>query len=343
MVTMKKIIVFLLTLNCAYVFGQNNIVKKPKPKYEGAVVVKNNLKTINSKSISLPAFINEKLFQELLSEKTRYKLITDTIEINKLLTKKLKEELNVNDDHSFLLNDYNFFYIGAAKYKEFNLNIFIYKYQGIGVELTARMNICDKSGRIIDTLEIGEYILDEEVADIYTKTNCIIDKDGQITLRNESQNFSSKGKTYWTKKYFIGPTGKIFKEKEVRGDKIDSATNYIPSVFEEQQRVNNSESELGRPDNFTVAGGGKSLVGILEPQNLNTVHFDEYFDENAKVYLNVKYDAQGVVLSSSIAKGTTTSNPTIIRIAKNKIKELKFPVNTTGGGFALILLNFKAY
>ena len=99
----------------------------------------------------------------------------------------------------------------------------------------------------------------------------------------------------------------------------------------------------GKPDSYGNSPGGRSGVSVtrgVRPLNLGQLRFEDDFNENAKVYLDVRYNSAGVFTSSSIAKGTTTSNSTIIGIAKRKAASLKFP-SSDDGGLSTILFNFK--
>jgi hypothetical protein len=99
----------------------------------------------------------------------------------------------------------------------------------------------------------------------------------------------------------------------------------------------------GKPDSYGNTPGGRSGVSVtkgVRPLNLGQLRFEDDFNENAKVYLDVKYNAAGVFTASSISKGTTTSNSTIIGIAKRKAAGLKFPTSDDGG-VSTILFNFK--
>ena len=99
----------------------------------------------------------------------------------------------------------------------------------------------------------------------------------------------------------------------------------------------------GKPDSYGNTPGGRTGVSVtrgVRPLNLGTLRFEDDFNENAKVYLDVKYSASGTYISSAIAKGTTTSNSTITGIAKRKAAELKFPASGDGG-LSTILFNFK--
>ncbi len=100
----------------------------------------------------------------------------------------------------------------------------------------------------------------------------------------------------------------------------------------------------GKPDSYGNTPGGKSGVSVtrgVRPLNLGALRFEDNFNENAKVYLDVKYNSNGTVVSYTISKGTTTANTTIIGIAKRKAAELKFPSGDGDGGVSTILFNFK--
>lgn len=99
----------------------------------------------------------------------------------------------------------------------------------------------------------------------------------------------------------------------------------------------------GKPDSYGNTPGGRSGASVtrgVRPLNLGALRFEDEFNQNAKVYLDVHYNAAGGFTSSSIGKGTTTSNATIIGIAKRKAAELKFP-QSDDGGLSTILFNFK--
>jgi hypothetical protein len=99
----------------------------------------------------------------------------------------------------------------------------------------------------------------------------------------------------------------------------------------------------GKPDSYGNSPGGRSGVSVtrgVRPLNLGALRFEDDFSENAKVYLDVQYNAAGAYTGSSIAKGTTTSNSNITGIAKRKAAGLKFPPSPDGG-VSTILFNFK--
>ena len=99
----------------------------------------------------------------------------------------------------------------------------------------------------------------------------------------------------------------------------------------------------GKPDSYGNNPGGRSGVTVTRgqrPLNLGALRFEDDFNENAKVALDVRYSASGAYISSSASRGTTTSNAAIINIAKRKAADLKFPPSDDGG-LSTILFNFK--
>jgi len=99
----------------------------------------------------------------------------------------------------------------------------------------------------------------------------------------------------------------------------------------------------GKADSYGNTPGGKSGVSVtrgVRPLNLGALRFEDDFNDNAKVYLDIKYNSTGSFVSSTISKGTTTSNNTILAIAKRKAASLKFPASDDGG-VSTILFNFR--
>jgi outer membrane biosynthesis protein TonB len=99
----------------------------------------------------------------------------------------------------------------------------------------------------------------------------------------------------------------------------------------------------GKPDSYGNTPGGKTGVSVARgtrPLNLGQLRFEDDFNENAKVYVDVRYNSNGGFISATIAKGSTTANATILSIARRKAAELKFPASADGG-ISTILFNFK--
>jgi len=84
----------------------------------------------------------------------------------------------------------------------------------------------------------------------------------------------------------------------------------------------NSDSYNG---NNTSGNGIKIKSGLDGRQIAKTPSFQDEFNENAKVAVDVLVDASGKVLAANVnPRGTTTTNSTIKQIAKNKAMLIKF-------------------
>lgn len=100
----------------------------------------------------------------------------------------------------------------------------------------------------------------------------------------------------------------------------------------------------GKPDAYgNSPGGGSGMSVIRGLSGRRPIHFPNMqgdFNENAKVYVDIKVNASGTVTSASIAKGTTTSNVTLRNIAIEKARQLKFPAAQSDIENGTILFNF---
>jgi outer membrane biosynthesis protein TonB len=100
----------------------------------------------------------------------------------------------------------------------------------------------------------------------------------------------------------------------------------------------------GSPDAYGNSPGGKSgfsvVRGLSGRRPIRFPDMQDDFNENAKVYVDIKVNAAGTVTSASIAKGTTTSNSTLRNIAIEKAKQLKFPASQNAIESGTILFNF---
>ena len=85
----------------------------------------------------------------------------------------------------------------------------------------------------------------------------------------------------------------------------------------------------GKPDAYGNSPGGRSGVSVVRGlSGRRIIHFPNMtddFNENAKVYVDIKVNGAGKVVDAGIARGTTTSNSSLRNIAIEKAKELKFP------------------
>ena len=99
----------------------------------------------------------------------------------------------------------------------------------------------------------------------------------------------------------------------------------------------------GKPDSYGNDPGGKSGVTVVRgarPFNLGQLRFEDDFNENAKVYLDIRYNSAGTFVSATVVKPTGTTNATILGIARRKASSLKFPTSEDGG-ITTIMFNFK--
>jgi len=100
----------------------------------------------------------------------------------------------------------------------------------------------------------------------------------------------------------------------------------------------------GKPDSYGNSPGGRSGVSVVRGlSGRRPIHFpsmQDDFNENAKVYVDIKVDASGKVTSTAIAKGTTTSNSSLRSIALQKAEQLKFPPSQNDEEAGTILFNF---
>lgn len=97
-------------------------------------------------------------------------------------------------------------------------------------------------------------------------------------------------------------------------------------------------------DSYTGNGGtgksGISVGGNLAGRKHTTPSFEDEFNQNAKVVMQVTVSADGKVTNANyIARGSTTSNPSMIEIAKKKAFQIKFAAGEEATG--TITFNFK--
>ncbi len=103
-------------------------------------------------------------------------------------------------------------------------------------------------------------------------------------------------------------------------------------------------SPNGKPDAYGNSPGGRSGVSVVRGLSgrrpISFPSMQDDFNENAKVYVDIKVNASGRVTEASIARGTTTSNSSLRNIAIEKAKQLKFPVSQNDIESGTILFNF---
>lgn len=106
------------------------------------------------------------------------------------------------------------------------------------------------------------------------------------------------------------------------------------------QGIAGGNGDQGKPngnpnsDSYTGNGGtGKSgftvRSGLTGRRSLNRVSFEDDFNENAKVAVDITVDAAGKVIAARVnPKGTTTTNSNIRSIAQRKALQIKFSAGT---------------
>jgi len=115
------------------------------------------------------------------------------------------------------------------------------------------------------------------------------------------------------------------------------------------QGIAGGTGDQGRPggnpnsDNYKGGGTGSgiALLGNLKGRGIRyTPSFQDDFNENAKVAIDVRVDASGNVTSASYQpRGSTTSDAGMIDIAKRKALQVKFAPGAEASG--TIQFNFK--
>lgn len=100
----------------------------------------------------------------------------------------------------------------------------------------------------------------------------------------------------------------------------------------------------GKADSYGTSPGGRTggsvVSGLSGRRNVHFPNMTNDFNENATVYVDIKVDASGKVISAVIAKGTTTSNSDLRSIAIETTKGLKFPPSQKEVESGTIRLNF---
>ncbi len=91
------------------------------------------------------------------------------------------------------------------------------------------------------------------------------------------------------------------------------------------------------------AGNGVSIRSGLDGRRITKLpSFEDDFNENAKVAVNITVDQNGNVLAASInPKGTTTTNQTIRNIALKKAKTLKLNAGKDSEQEGILVFSFK--
>lgn len=106
-----------------------------------------------------------------------------------------------------------------------------------------------------------------------------------------------------------------------------------------------SDSYTGNGGTGNGGGSGVSISKGLQGRGIRSKpSFEEDFNDNAKIAVDIKIDTKGNVLSATIqTKGTTTTNITMKSIALQKARQLKFTAdeNAPEEQLGTIVFNFR--
>ncbi|MFZ9661982.1 MAG: adenovirus L4-33K/L4-22K family protein, partial [Chitinophagaceae bacterium] len=93
----------------------------------------------------------------------------------------------------------------------------------------------------------------------------------------------------------------------------------------DQGKINGNPDSDSYTGNTGTGKGGVSISRGLQGRKINRLpSFEDEFNENAKVAVDIRVDANGNVISANYqAKGSTTSDPGMRNIALQKAKQLK--------------------
>jgi hypothetical protein len=104
----------------------------------------------------------------------------------------------------------------------------------------------------------------------------------------------------------------------------------------------------GNPNSDSYTGNGKGNGGIrissgLDGRRISSIpSFEDEFNENAKVAVDVVVSASGAVVSATVStRGTTTTNNNIRQIALRKARQLKFNSATDDEQRGTLIFDFK--
>lgn len=138
-----------------------------------------------------------------------------------------------------------------------------------------------------------------------------------------------------------------------RSKTIGTGGNDADSYTKKNQGIAGGTGDQGKPggnpdaDNYTENGGqGNGSAEIfrgLPNRKITNPSFVDEFNENGKVAVDVKVSSSGKVISASFQlNGSTTSNPTLKRIALEKAYSLKFSsIENANDALGTVIFNFK--
>lgn len=139
----------------------------------------------------------------------------------------------------------------------------------------------------------------------------------------------------------------VFKGVEGTGTGGNEADSYRKGGNE---GIAGGTGDQGRPggnpdsDNYTGGGTGSGVTisrGLQGRRMVGLPSFEDSFNQNAKVAMDIKVDASGKVIDATYQpRGSTTSDPGYKEIARRKALQIKFN-GTDGESVGTIIFNFK--
>lgn len=144
----------------------------------------------------------------------------------------------------------------------------------------------------------------------------------------------------------------LFKAANGNGKGGNNADSYQPSAG---QGIAGGTGNQGKPngdpdsDSYTGTGGngngGVSISKGLSGRKINRFpSFQDDFNENAKIAVDIRVDRNGNVMGATIQpRGTTTGNSSMKAIALQKARQLKFTADPEGAEeqIGTIVFNFR--
>jgi hypothetical protein len=236
------------------------------------------------------------------------------------------EKTTLNDIQGFLRNE-GWNYSGSQsnqsfQYNEYPLNYDIVSWKKSSYGTLILYTSVNKATIVLYETEEScfQQLLREEQLRKKGKTNIVNNvlvtgfiEDG-ITLEFQQRKNSYSGNQY---AIFAYNSKGLKKEEEKVKRSARLKENTLNKFDSTNEETNTSEAEINQNKVQLVRG-------LSSRAFKNKPNFKGHFTEDAKVYVDVKVNAQGAVISVTIAKGTTTSNSQLRNIAIQNAKKITF-------------------
>lgn len=180
----------------------------------------------------------------------------------------------------------------------------------------------------------------------------VVKKPEVKPTRNTTPNPSERTTTRRPAPTVAEPTPAPPRPKALYGGSTGTGGNNADSYNNSRnQGIAGGTGDQGRPngnpnsDNYTGSGGSGSGVsisrGLTGRKIVRLPSFEDDFNENAKIAVDIRVDEAGNVIAASYQPlGSTTSNPRLRTIALNKARQLKFNTGDMEAA-GTIIFNFR--